>query len=270
MQPWSGERLEPFVFNEATLEHLHRYALASELVQGKTVLDIACGEGYGTRFLAADAAAVTGIDIDASTIKKAQATYQQPNLQFKRGSITQIPEAANSFDMVVSFETLEHVADHEAVLRDVKRVLKENGLFIVSTPDKKAYTDATGYRNPHHQKELYEGEFKSLLQQHFQNLMFLRQTFVQGSLVFPEGVASGFKQYTGDYNSLLENRMPASYWIALASDGALPPVRASLFYNEAIRKMILEGERDTVRKTASYQVGNFFLRPFKALRKWLR
>ena len=267
---WNGERLETFVYNEATMEHLHRYALAMPLVRGKTVLDIACGEGYGAGFLARQAKGVTGIDMDAATIKQASAKYRKQNLLFKTGSVTAIPEAQNTFDIVVSFETLEHVADHEALLREVKRVLKPDGLLLISTPDKKTYTDESGYKNPHHAKELYEEDFKSLLRQHFQNPMFLRQVFLQGSLIVPEEPTTNFEMHTGDYETLSFNAQPpAGYWIALASDGDLPPLPASFFYNGQISKMILDDVKADVKKTLPYRIGNVFIRPLKIIRSLL-
>lgn len=270
MAEWSGERLEPFVFNEATIEHLHRYALATTLVKGKTVLEVACGEGYGTRFLAQQAASVTGIDIDASTVKKATATYKKENLIFKAGSATQIPEREACFDVAVSFETLEHIADHHAMLREIKRVLKQDGFFLISTPDKKNYTDKTGYYNPHHLKELYEAEFKHLMLKHFKNVRFLQQSFVQGSLIIGEGAQKDFTIHAGDYTTLSDAAPQPAYWIALASDAELPQLPASFFYNEQISKIILEAEKERVKKTATYRIGNFLLYPFKALRALLK
>ena len=105
---WTGERLETFVLNDSTIEHLHRYAIAKELVQGKRVLDIACGEGYGSNLLAASADFVNGVDIDQVVIAHAAEKYKKENLSFSQGSVEKIPFDANTFDMVVSFETLEH------------------------------------------------------------------------------------------------------------------------------------------------------------------
>lgn len=269
-QVWNGERLETFVFNEATIEHLHRYAIATTLVKEKTVLDIACGEGYGANFLAQKAARVVGIDIDALTIQNAQSKYGRDNLNFKTGSVTQIPEHEASFDVVISFETLEHINEHEKMVHEVKRVLKENGIFIISTPDKKWYTDASGYRNPHHLKELYEADFKNLVQQHFKNTMFLQQSFIQGSLIILEGTTQGFTLHSGDYNTLLESRPQPAYWIAIASNVELPQLPGSFFYNEQITKIILESEKAAVKKTATYRVGHFLLYPFKRIRALLK
>jgi 2-polyprenyl-3-methyl-5-hydroxy-6-metoxy-1,4-benzoquinol methylase len=93
-QKWTGERLETFVINEAMIEHLHRYAIARDYVKDKIVLDIACGEGYGSNLLAENATAVTGIDIDGHDqpcFKK----YIKDNLSFAEGKIEDIPAANN-------------------------------------------------------------------------------------------------------------------------------------------------------------------------------
>ena len=154
--------METFVFNEATLEHLHRYAVALNFVENKMVLDIACGEGYGANLLAEKASAVTGVDIDEITIKKAEQKYKRSNLGFIKGDVLSIPVADNTIDVAISFETIEHISEHEKMIFEIKRVLKDDGIFIVSTPDKKNYSDESGYVNLHHQKELYENEFKEL------------------------------------------------------------------------------------------------------------
>ena len=111
MLEWTGERYLPWMEDASmNYEHLHRYAYAAEFVQDKRVLDLACGEGYGSYLLARRAAAVVGIDIDKQTVKHARNKYLKSNLDFKVGSITDIPiEGNNVFDVVVCFEALEHV-----------------------------------------------------------------------------------------------------------------------------------------------------------------
>ena len=153
IKDWTGERLETFVFNETTIEHLHRYAIAMEFCSGKTVLDIACGEGYGSNLLSAKATHVTGMDADAITIEKATAKYKRDNLYFVQSKAEKIAAADTEFDIVVSLETLEHLSDHTAMMKEIKRVMKPGGLLIISTPDKKEYTDKRMYKNPFHIKE---------------------------------------------------------------------------------------------------------------------
>ena len=134
--PWTGERYVPEVEGPIALEHLHRYAVACELASGKVVLDIACGEGYGTAMLAEVAQRVIGVDNSDLVIAHATSKYQRPNLVFKIGSCGDIPLADGCLDLVVSFETIEHHAQHEEMLAEIKRVLKPTGLLLMSSPNK--------------------------------------------------------------------------------------------------------------------------------------
>jgi ubiquinone/menaquinone biosynthesis C-methylase UbiE len=148
---------------EIEIEHVHRYAIEVELARGKRVLDIACGEGYGSSLLSRVAAQVIGVDIAEDAIAHARATYAHANLQFLLGSCASIPVADRSIDLVVSFETIEHHDQHEAMMREIRRVLRTDGVMVISSPDKYEYSDVPGYRNPFHAKELYRDEFEGLL-----------------------------------------------------------------------------------------------------------
>src|ERR1035438_3461036 len=109
---WTGERLETHIYNYNTIEHLHRYAMATQLVTDKIVLDIASGEGYGSNLLSKFSKKVYGVDISAETIELASKKYLKNNLQFKVGSTSNIPIPDNTIDVVVSFETIEHHNQH--------------------------------------------------------------------------------------------------------------------------------------------------------------
>jgi ubiquinone/menaquinone biosynthesis C-methylase UbiE len=98
---WTGERFVPHVTGNVRLEHLHRYAFACELAAGKTVLDIACGEGYGSVMLARVAKHVIGVDIAREVIEHAAGKYRRKNLEFRIGSCGEIPVADSSVDLVV-------------------------------------------------------------------------------------------------------------------------------------------------------------------------
>jgi ubiquinone/menaquinone biosynthesis C-methylase UbiE len=175
MLNWTGERFLPWL-EDATIayEHLHRYAYAIQFVKDKAVLDLAAGEGYGANILAASAGSVVGIDIDPSAVQHASTKYNRPNLQFIAGSITEIAAPDRSFDVVTCFEAIEHIEDQAGLLREVKRVLRPSGLFIVSTPNKDAY-HSESEANPFHVKELTPEEFEGMLHKHFANLQFLGQ-----------------------------------------------------------------------------------------------
>lgn len=264
---WTGERLETNVFTETSIEHLHRYALAMELVAGKKVLDIACGEGYGSNLLSKIAGHVTGVDIDADVINNAKEKYLSKNLQFLTGSVDNIPAADDQFDIVVSFETLEHTGDHEKMASEIKRVLKPEGLLIISTPDKKNYSDKTGYKNPFHMKELYPEEFSGLLHRYFKNVQVLSQQITLSSVI-TTGDAAGLKMYTGDYSNIqtdnTENRL---YCIALASDTMLPSINNSLFNGRSVFAEAVSEKEKMVTNTLTYKLGHMILYPAKLLRK---
>ncbi len=180
---FTGERFTPECVREIWYEHYHRYAFAKNLVKEKKVLDAACGEGYGSNLLSEYAVNVTGLDIDNSSIEHAKNKYKQRNLSFIEGSCSQLPFEDDSFDVVVSFETLEHLSEQKQMLEEFKRVLNKGGILIISTPDKKHYSDATGFVNEHHVKELYKQEFKSLLDEHWQQQTWYAQAMTFNSVL---------------------------------------------------------------------------------------
>jgi SAM-dependent methyltransferase len=204
--PATGERLVPYrVAGDNALEHLHRYAMAVLMARGRDVLDIACGEGYGSALLAAVARRVVGVDIVPDVVDHARRKYRQENLSFEVGSCTALPLPEASLDLVVSFETLEHVAEHDTFLAEVKRALRPGGRLIISTPDKQTYADGPQHRNPYHVKELYRPEFEALLQRHFRHVVLLGQRVCHGSLVVPlKGAAAlgEFLTIRGHYQGL--------------------------------------------------------------------
>jgi ubiquinone/menaquinone biosynthesis C-methylase UbiE len=199
---WTGERLVTDV--EGVLgvaEHLHRYALAGEFVKGKTVLDIASGEGYGSHLLSKAALKVTGVDISEEAVAHANIKYgSKTNLTYQVGSASAIPLEDASVDIVTSFETLEHTTEHEEFLKEIKRVLIPGGMLIMSTPDIVLYKPHDP-DNPFHVKELTTDEFRSLIKNYFNKSIFLNQRSVIGTLI--QGIDfdnNGFKSFSGDYS----------------------------------------------------------------------
>jgi ubiquinone/menaquinone biosynthesis C-methylase UbiE/dsDNA-binding SOS-regulon protein len=261
IESWTGERLETFVFNENTIEHLHRYVIAAELAAGKTVLDIASGEGYGTNMIAGVAAEVVGVDIDAETIANAQNKYRKDNLSFKTGSADQIPCESGYFDLVVSFETIEHHDRHHEMMAEIKRVLKPGGILLISSPDKKYYSDATGYKNPYHVKELYQQEFEELLSQYFKHTSYCRQKNFIGSLVIPRFDHTEndlVTMYNGDYDGIGNNDVGAQFLVALASDNELPQLKLTLFDGQQVVQKQIDDVRDQVMAFMQQQATDYF------------
>lgn len=268
---WTAERLETFIDTEVAIEHLHRYAIALDLVRNKRVLDIASGEGYGSNLMAMEASEVTGVDISSEAIFAAKKKYTRKNLQFLQGSASDIPYESDYFDVVVSFETIEHHDQHEKMLLEIKRVLKDDGLLIISSPDKFNYSDKRSFQNKFHVKELYNDEFKVLIYKNFQNAGFYYQRAVFASLIIPDESKLAFKEFSGDYEKINDNKsFDGLYIIAVASNGSLPEMQISAFTDEDMIQKLTNAERMKVWSTISYKLGHIILWPLKTLYKIFR
>ena len=173
-QKFTGERYLPSECqnSEIRIEHIQRYRFAIEWVKGKKVLDAACGEGYGSGLLSQYAEAVVGMDLDQTTVDNANEKYGTKNLSFIQGNIASLPFGDASFDVVISFETVEHVDEktQKDFLKEIQRVLKTNGVLIMSTPNKKIYTDLVHGVNCFHVKEFYKQEYMDFLHKEFQDV----------------------------------------------------------------------------------------------------
>jgi SAM-dependent methyltransferase len=171
----TNERMIPEIYGGGFTfwEHVYRYAFASRFVKGKRVLDIACGEGYGAAALQkADAVHVIGVDISESVCLHARNKY---GLDARPGTAEQIPLPNDSVDVVVSFETIEHVPNPNRFLDECVRVLTAGGMLIISTPNKGIYTWPGGAQNPYHCSEMTEEEFSSALGSRFRDARFYTQ-----------------------------------------------------------------------------------------------
>jgi GT2 family glycosyltransferase/SAM-dependent methyltransferase/glycosyltransferase involved in cell wall biosynthesis len=217
---FTGERYVPSVGGTIALEHLHRYLIARELVKYKDVLDIACGEGYGSYILADVAKNVIGVDIDGDTVGHAATTYLRDNLKYMQGSCSAIPLECASVDYVVSYETLEHHDQHVEMFQEIKRVLRPGGVLVISTPDRYEYSDRPNFHNSFHVKELYRGEFEALLARYFRRHAIAGQRTLYGSAIF--GLESNAPTLTFNMNNYVEPPVAglqhATYLIAIASD----------------------------------------------------
>ncbi len=168
-------------------EHWHRYYFARAFSRNKVVVDIACGEGYGSQLLSGVASSITGIDKDSETIRVARQKYSAPNLKYLEGSVTSIPLQAAVADVVVSFETIEHVAeaDQQTMFDEVRRVLKPGGIFLVSTPNLSSRFFTEG-ENKFHLREFSHAEFVEFCRERFKHVTLLGQNLIVGSSIVTE------------------------------------------------------------------------------------
>lgn len=175
---WTGERFLPWLSDkqaDMALEHMCRYYLASEFGENKAILDVASGEGYGSYLLSNNAKSVLGVDVSEEVIEVANKKYQKNNLKYILGNATQLEKINQKFEVVTAFEMIEHIYEQEVFIDQVKKVLVEDGIFIVSTPNKYVHEHEYHSENHFHVKELYFDEFETLLNKNFKYCYFLGQ-----------------------------------------------------------------------------------------------
>lgn len=252
---FTGERFIPGIDDDKLeMEHYQRYLSVRELVRGRVVLDAACGEGYGSSLMAAVARQVTGLDIDGETVERAQETYGgQDNLRFLQGSIASIPLEDGSVDAVVSFETIEHVPEllQFQFLSEIGRVLKQDGILVMSTPNKEIYSDLYKYKNEFHVKEFYHDEFLAFLKLKFQHVKLYNQNFQIASVMTD---CEGKEETLNCYLRRPGYDRNGKYYIAIASNAPLEEARfASVYlgdsgeYDRTIQRILTLQQEEEVR-----------------------
>ena len=232
--PFTGERFVPgAVGGELADEHVQRYRAACPLIADKIVLDAACGEGFGSNMLADFAREVHGIDISEKTVQEAQIHYRRDNLSFQCASVAQLPFPDERFDAVVSFETIEHInADtQEQFLQEIKRTLKKNGILIISTPEKHAYSVVTGQINPFHVREFFYDEFRIFLSRYFKHIGLFRQGWQKDNSILslvPDESGPGTSDVAARISLDEQMQWPCLFMVAICSDGPIPALQAEI------------------------------------------
>ena len=178
---FTGERVVPGKVDPDLLnEHLCRYHFACPLVEGRFALDVGCGTGYGTAVLARSARRVLALDVSAESVAFAKENYAAPNVDFLVSDCRQIPLGAETVDAAVCFEVIEHLAEQTSLLQEIRRVLRPDGVLVISTPNRIYYTEERKETNPFHVREFDFDEF----------LAFLKGSFSQVEMTFQNHVAS--------------------------------------------------------------------------------
>lgn len=151
------------------LRHIAAYKFAAQFVKDKIVLDDGCGSGYGSYYLITNGAEkVIGVDAAEEAVLYARDRYIFENLEFQSCDATQLAFDDRIFDTTISFQVIEHIREMDKFLDEIVRVLKDSGVVLISTPNKRTYSPNTAVpENPFHVKELYLDEFDELLKRHF-------------------------------------------------------------------------------------------------------
>lgn len=258
---FTGERFTPECVREIWYEHWHRYAMVRAWARGRRVLDAACGEGYGSALLAQVADSVLGLDVDPAAVAHARERYAAAaaNLRFDQADATRLQLAPGSFDLVVSFETLEHVQAQDALLDGLGNALADDGLLVISSPDKATYSDAAGFRNEYHVRELYRDEFEALLRRRYPYVRLYAQRLLFQSAIWsvdPPDLAAAGQYLTSGGDGGVDDGLAYApmYYIAVCSRRPLPELPATSWfgdrdesvyqhYNHEIRKNMAAGAR---------------------------
>jgi SAM-dependent methyltransferase len=223
-------RMVPGV-SEALLEqeHVSRYRFACDFARGRDVLDAACGAGYSApMFLEAGAHSYLGIDINGKVVELATKRYRtSPAISFLEDDACEfrrVPEQA--FDLVVSFETIEHVPSAEKFLANVRRALRRGGIFIVSTPYRLRYSPGNKLSskpwNPYHVREWNENEFLDLLKPWFRVIDVLGQQPIASWKAHVLDLAANHPRLKSVISTLRRSKKGAVSPIAVADERLTP------------------------------------------------
>jgi len=278
---FKGERFIPSKSGMIALQHYHRYEFALHLIdfKGKTVLDIACGEGYGANILAAQAKKIYGVDISGEAIESAKRSYKNERIDFLLGNVVNIPLPDNSIDIVVSFETIEHHNMHVEMMAEIKRVLKEDGVLVISSPDKGYYEKYfPEFRNEFHVKELYKHEFESLLKKYFKKHYSFAQNNVFGSVITGEADYSDSFNMPLHFNKTRDTKVffEPRFIVAVASDRKIKfNITTSFFTYSSENDPFIELENknkiiENIQNSNTWKLMSILRKPLDFLRRFTK
>ena len=166
-----GERVTPDIPDANFENHLKVYKFMRQFAIQKDVIDVGCGTGYGTAHLAEVAKSIVGIDISESAVKWARKRY--PGVKYVQMDAQRLEFPDCSFDLIISTENFEHLADQKSHVQELARVLRPDGLCFVATPNPEM---AMGKPNPYHTKENSFDELTQLFSPYFRELAILENT----------------------------------------------------------------------------------------------
>lgn len=223
---YTGERYIPENVTLMAIEHQHRYLWVKNFVVGKAVLDIACGEGYGTKILSEVAKSVCGCDISVETVEWAKNKYMGSNIDFRVMNIGNISFKDKLFDVITCFETIEHVRAEMAskAINDFAKILNNDGVLFISTPSVESSLHCEN--NQFHIGEMDFDEFYKKLSQVFKYVKIVSQSVYCSSVI-----GDGENAEIINFNNSTEYKYePKSdkYLIAICTNAPPPDYKGSI------------------------------------------
>ena len=241
----ADEHFIPGTSRITEIESFHRYYAAADLCRKCKVLDAASGDGYGSAILASRAQSVTGIDLNKEAVMEASRKYFNVNLEFVHGDVAAMPFADNSFDRVVSFETIEHIPDQKKFLSEVRRVLKPEGVLILSSPNKTPFRTRNKGQNDWHITELESDALLELLEGFFSKIRVYAQDAFYNSII-TGGSGNGYYVKNQQNRIVRQDTLSqVQYSIVIASEVEAPVLPASTFLDASFdpeRGYVLDDE----------------------------
>jgi GT2 family glycosyltransferase/SAM-dependent methyltransferase/glycosyltransferase involved in cell wall biosynthesis len=232
---FTAELVTSVVEGQIEFEHFHRYRFARDFCHNLDVLDVASGDGYGSAILAGVALSVVGVDVDDGAIAHAREAYDLKNLRFLLGNATDLPLENASVDVVVSFETIEHIREHARFVAEIRRVLRPGGRLIVSTTGRPVYSAQMETVNKENVLGLTEEEFHSLLRDNFVYFSTIHQHAILRSTIADIECAGLWLniEHSDKYHSEASIGLArAHFLLGVASDVELPIISSSLYFGQ--------------------------------------
>lgn len=169
----TGERTLPGIHRENYWfqRHVAAYLHILADIEGKSVIDVGCGEGYGPGLLGGKASRVLGVDIAPEVVEHARSTYGGGNVSFEVMDVNRLEVDDSSFEAAVSFQVVEHLADVSGYFGEIARVLKPGGTAWLTTPNRLTISPGRDTPiNPFHVREYTPAEFAVALEPHFESV----------------------------------------------------------------------------------------------------
>ncbi len=188
---------------------ISRYKFVLKYVKDKSIIDIGCGARMGPYILSEAASNVVGIDNSEEAIQFCKRKWPRRNISYLTADATKIPFEDNKFDIAVSFEVIEHIEDYVTYLKEVKRILRPDGIFILSTPNRPVASPSDKLSNVDHFREFDSEELRNILKKHFNEIVFYGQFPSERILRIEESKRKNLKTLQKKSPRLLKKILPA-------------------------------------------------------------
>ncbi|MBP2566437.1 glycosyltransferase involved in cell wall biosynthesis/ubiquinone/menaquinone biosynthesis C-methylase UbiE [Agrobacterium tumefaciens] len=229
---FDGDRNLLVTRGDLHIKLMHRYYLAKDAVRGKDVLHMGSGDGAGTALLAEACRSVVGVDASGQAVLHAQEKYSAVNISFKVGLWEEIPLPSESVDVVVSFDRLGAVENPERLMQEIKRVLRPNGILIISTPEEKV-DGAVGSVNSPIANEPSKEHFSDVLERNFNHVLMCGQMICCNSVVESESHATRCSE-AEDTDSITNND------VTMRADFSGEFARDTKYFESLLKRVELE------------------------------